>query len=56
MAALVSVLVSIASRSVGPPDTPSLVRIETSNITAASVAQEPVAAVVGAATVKPNTS
>jgi hypothetical protein len=32
MAALVSVLVSIASRPVGPPDSPSLVRIGASGI------------------------
>jgi hypothetical protein len=56
MAALVSVLVSIGSRPVGPPDSPSLVRIGAPNLTAARAADEPAPAVVGAATAEKSMS
>jgi hypothetical protein len=49
MAALVSVLVSIASRPVGAPDSPSLVRIGAPD-TAPRAASEPAPAVMAAAT------
>jgi hypothetical protein len=50
MAALVSVLVSIASRPVGAPDSPSLVRIGAPDPAAPRAADEPAPAVMAAIT------
>jgi hypothetical protein len=54
MTALLSLLASIASRPVGQPDSPSLVRIRASSLDAAKDAGEPLSGCTGAVTANRN--